>query len=97
MAPGLSPLRLFVSSIIVVVGNELGFDSTIAGGVFVKEQARNGLDPQRPSLPEKLFRPNFRTMASGNSPYSSLLERLSCLSCGNDERDGGISPESSLF
>lgn len=48
----------FVSSMIVVVGNELGFDCTVRGGVAA-EQAGNGLDPQSPLLPEKLLSPNF--------------------------------------
>lgn len=60
MAAGCSPLCVcfFVSSMIVVVGNELGFDCTVRGGVAA-EQAGNGLDPQSPLLPEKLLSPNF--------------------------------------
>lgn len=75
IAPGLKPLRVcfFVWSIFGVEGNELGFEGTVseaaaAGGVFVKEQAGRGVDPQSPSLPEKAMTVNFVTRVWGKGP-----------------------------
>lgn len=61
------------------------------------EHFGNGVDPQRPSLPEKLLLPNLVNMASGKCPWSSLLVILSSMRLIREEARSGTSPESSLF
>lgn len=87
-------------------GNWLGFEGTVCAVAAeggnppsspVKEQVGNGDDPHNPSLPTKLFPPNFRSNPLGNLPKSSLLDKLSSLSWVRVSEKSGTRPERALF